>query len=449
MQMNDMLLISVDDHISEPPDMFKNHLSGAELESAPKLISDRNGKDVWVYQGMSFPSVGLNAVVGRPFEEYGMEPTALEQLRDGVYDVHERIKDMDVNGIAASLNFGSVFDFAGGRLNKVPDRKLALRHLQAYNDWHIDEWCAAYPGRFIPCAILPCWDMEATVAELKRVSAKGCTAVSINENPTVIGLPSVHNEYWQPFWKAINDLDITICLHIGGGNPSPHASMETPIEAWITTMPMTIATGASDWLQLEALQRYPDMRIALSEGGIGWVPYFMERADFSNSRHKAWTNSRFQKMKPSEMFKRHFLNCFIDDAFGLQNIQFIGEDNIAYECDYPHSDTLWPEVPERLWPTIKHLTDAQIDKITNGNAMKWFRFDPFQHFKREELTVGALRAKARAAHVDTSPKSSGGARPVEEGDTRPVTSGDLMRMFAQHANEDMAAMLEKSPKQSA
>jgi len=449
MQMNDMLLISVDDHISEPPDMFKNHLSGAELESAPKLMSDRNGKDVWVYQGMNFPSVGLNAVVGRPFEEYGMEPTALEQLRDGVYDVHERIKDMDVNGIAASLNFGSVFDFAGGRLNKVPDKNLARRHLEAYNDWHIDEWCGAYPGRFIPCGILPCWDMDATVAELKRISAKGCTTVSINENPTVIGLPSIHNEYWKPFWKAINDLDMTICLHIGGGNPAPHASMETPIEAWITTMPMTIATGASDWLQLEALQEYPNMRIALSEGGIGWVPYFMERADFSNSRHKAWTNSRFQDLKPSDMFKRHFLNCFIDDAFGLQNIQFIGEDNIAYECDYPHSDTLWPEVPERLWPTIKHLTDAQIDKITHGNAMRWFRFDPFQHYTREELTVGALRAKAKAANVDITPKSSGGARPVEEGVQRPITSGDLMRMFAQHANEDMAAMLDSSAKQSA
>jgi hypothetical protein len=212
--------------------------------------------------------------------------------------------------------------------------------------------------------------------------------------------------------------------------------MESPIEAWITTMPMSISIGAADWLHLEALQRYPTMKIALSEGGIGWVPYFMERADFSNSRHKAWTNSRFQDMKPSEMFKRHFLNCFIDDAFGLQNIQFIGEDNIAYECDYPHSDTLWPEVPERLWPTIKHLTDVQIDKITHKNAMRFFRFDPFEHYTREELTVGALRAKAKAAGVDTTRKSSGGERPVAEGETRPVTSGDIIQMFNRHAREE-------------
>ncbi|MBY0420674.1 MAG: amidohydrolase [Parvularculaceae bacterium] len=432
MKMDDMVIISVDDHISEPPDMFKKHLSGDALASAPRFETNERGTNYWTYQGMMLPSVGLNAVVGRPLEEYGMEPTSLGQLRKGCYDVHARIDDMDVNGVAASLNFGSFPGFDGGRFHKAADKNAALVHMRAYNDWHIDEWCGAYPGRFIPNAILPTWNMDATIAEIRRVSAKGCRTVSINENPTIQGLPSIHNDYWKPFWKAIADTDTTICLHIGAGNPAPHASMETPIEAWITTMPMSIATGAADWLQLQALHEYPSMRIALSEGGIGWVPYFLERADFSNWRHKAWTNSVFQTVKPSDVFKRHFLNCFIDDAFGLQNIEWIGEDMIAYECDYPHSDSLWPEVPERLWSTIKHLKPAQIDKITHGNAMRHFRFDPFKHHKREALTVGVLRAEAKRKGVDTTPRSSGGAKPVEDGVKRPITSGDLMRMFAHH-----------------
>jgi predicted TIM-barrel fold metal-dependent hydrolase len=365
-----------------------------------------------------------------------MEPTTLEQLRAGCYDVHARIDDMNVNGIAASLNFGSCVSFDGGRLHKAPDKDAALLHLRAYNDWHILDWCGAYPGRFIPCALLPTWNMDATLDELKRIAAMGCTTVSINDNPTVHGLPSIHNEYWNPFFKTVSDLDITICLHIGAGNPAPHASMETPIEAWITTMPMSISTGASDWLQLKALHDYPDLRIALSEGGIGWVPYFLERADFSNWRHRNWTNSIFQKdLKPSDVFKKHFLNCFIDDAFGLQNIQYIGEDMIAYECDYPHSDSLWPVAPERFWESAKHLTDVQIDKIGHLNAMRHFRFDPFKHFKKQDLTVGALRAQAEAKGVDVTPKSSGGAKPVEDGVTRPITSGDLMRMFSHHAKQ--------------
>jgi len=436
MQMNDMVIISVDDHISEPPDMFKKHLKGDDLATAPTFCVADDGTSYWSYQGMYLPSVGLNAVVGRPLEEYGMEPTSLEQLRAGCYDVHERINDMDVNGIAASLNFGSCVGFEGGRFHKAKDKDLAVKHLRAYNDWHIQDWCGANPGRFIPCALLPTWNMDETLKELKRVSDMGCTTVSISDNPTSQGLPSIHNEYWNPFWKAINDLDITICLHIGAGNPAPHASLETPIEAWITTMPMSISVGAADWLQLKALQDYPDMRIALSEGSIGWVPYFLERADFSNWRHRAWTNSVYQgDNKPSDTFKRHFLNCFIDDKFGLQNIEYIGEDNIAYECDYPHSDALWPEVPEHLWPSLKHLTDTQIDKITHLNAMRFFKFDMFKYTPKSELTVGACRARAKANGVDTTPKSSGGFKPVEEGVTRPITSGDLMKMFAHHAKE--------------
>jgi hypothetical protein len=210
--------------------------------------------------------------------------------------------------------------------------------------------------------------------------------------------------------------------------------MESPIEAWITTMPMSIAVGASDWLHLAALQKYPTMRIALSEGSIGWVPYFLERADFSHERHKAWTHSHFGNSKPSDTFRRHFLNCFIDDAFGLKNLSDIGEDMVAYECDYPHSDSLWPNVPERLWESVQHLTEAQINKVTHLNAMRFFRFDPFKHHKREELTVGALRAQAAKDKVDVTPRSFGGARPLAEGEAqREVTSGDLMKMFAHHA----------------
>ena len=432
--MNDMVIISVDDHMSEPPEMFDKHLSGDAYATAPKLKTAETGTSYWEYQGKRLPSVGLNAVVGRPPEEYGMEPTALDQLREGVYNVDARVDDMNVNGIAASLCFGSFVSFDGSLFAKVPDKDQALVHLRGYNDWHVDEWCAAHPGRFIPCGILPIWDMKATVEEVKRLAAKGCTSVTMSDNPTKLGLPSIHNEYWEPFWKVITDTDTTICLHIGTGNPAPHASMETPIEAWIATMPMAIAIGAADWLHLDALKRYPGMKIALSEGSIGWVPYFLERADFSHERHFAWTHSHFEGEKPSELFKKHFLNCFIEDKFGLKNIGEIGEDMIAYECDYPHSDCLWPEVPERLWETVKHLTDEQIDKVTHKNAMRFFNFDPFKHHKREELTVGGLRAKAAAAKVDTTPKSSGGAAPLKTGEKpRPVTSGDIAEMFEQAA----------------
>ena len=236
-------------------------------------------------------------------------------------------------------------------------------------------------------------------------------------------------------WKAITEANIVMCLHIGAGNPAPHASMETPIEAWISTMPISIVVGAADWLHLEALKRYPSMKIALSEGSIGWVPYFVERCDFSHARHQAWTHSRFEGTKPSELFKQHFLNCFIDDAFGLKNLSDIGENMVAYECDYPHSDCLWPQSPERLWETVKGLTADQIEKVTHLNAMSFFSFDPFKHFRRDELTVGRLRAKAAADKIDITPKSFGGAAPLKPGEKqRVVTSGDIVSMFTKHSD---------------
>ena len=439
MQMNDMVIVSVDDHIVEPPDLFEGHLSGADLASAPQFHTTAAGTNHWTYQGKTLSSAGLNAVVGRVPEEYGMEPQSLAQMRKGCWDVNARLDDMNASGVAASLNFGSIGGFDGSAcFHAAPDKALALKHLRAYNDWHILEWCATDRARFIPCAILPTWDMDATVAEIKRVAAMGCHAVSITENPTKLDLPSIHNAYWEPMWKALVENDVTSCLHIGSGNPAPIASMETPIEAWITTMPMSINVGAADWLQLEALQKYPDMRVFLSESGIGWIPYFLERADFAHSRHKAWTNCGYGGLKPSEIFRRHFMTCFIDDAFGLKNLADIGEDMVAFETDYPHSDALWPDVPEFLWKSMAPLSDEQIDKVTHLNAMRWLKHDMFSHYKREELSVGALRAKA--GHVDTTPISTGGNAPLAEGEAkRRVTSGDIMQMMKRQSEQAESA----------
>ena len=436
MKLNDMVIISVDDHISEPPHLFSNHLSGPALASAPQFKTKSNGTNYWDYQGLKMSSVALNGVIGRPKEEYGMEPTALSQLRKGCWDAAARVGDMDVNGVAASLNFGTLIGLDGLMFCTAPDKTHAVQHVQAYNDYHWEEWCRAFPGRFIMNGIIPAWDMNATVAEVNRLAKLGCTSISFNENPTKRGLPSVHNAYWEPLWKVCADTDMTINLHIGAGNPSPHASDESPIEAWITTMPMSVSVGLADWLHLAALQRYPGLKIAMSESGIGWIPYLLERADYAHMQHHAWTHSDtyLKGLKPSEVFKKHFYSCFIDDAYGCRNLDLVGEDHVCYEVDYPHSDAPWPDAPEVLWRSVGKLSDALIDKVTHLNAMKLYRFDLFDMIPKNQLTVAALRAKAKAAGVDTTVKSSGGAAPLAAGaKPRAVTSGDVAAMFRNHA----------------
>jgi predicted TIM-barrel fold metal-dependent hydrolase len=434
-QMNDMVIISVDDHAVEPPEAFIRHYPEGKKDRAPRII-DKNGQDVWSWNGAIYPTIGLNAVVGRPRSEYGMEPTRFSQLRPGCFDAKARVDDMNANGVLASLNFPTMPGFAGGAIVAAAKQnpEEALLALRAWNDWHVQEWCASAPGRFIPMCLIPSWDMDATLAEMKRMRDLGVHAVSFSDNPSNIGLPSIHNEYWEPFWKACSDYSMVINCHIGTGARAMHPSPESPIDAWITAMPISIANSAADWTFASFWKRYPDLRMALSEGGIGWIPYFMERADFTYEHHHEWTFSDFAGERPSDVFKRHIICCFIDDQFGIKNLDYMNPDMVAYECDYPHSDTVWPNVPEYLWASVNAMESALIDKITHLNVMREYSFDAFGlNGGRDKCTVGHLRELGK--DVDVSPRVGLGGLKTESMDAigkarRPVTSGDIERMFA-------------------
>src|SRR6185369_5702500 len=202
MKMQDMILVSVDDHFVEPPTIFDNHTPAKFKGRFPSMIKTEEGADAWRIEDRIIRSFGLNAVVGRRPEELGMEPTALDQLRPGCYDVHARVDDMDANGILGSLNFPSFVGMAAQNLEPMADKDLATAIVRGWNDWHIDEWCGAYPERFIPCGIVPTWNPAEAAAEIRRNAAKGCHAVSFPPNPTLTGLPSLHSYYWHPVWQA-------------------------------------------------------------------------------------------------------------------------------------------------------------------------------------------------------------------------------------------------------
>lgn len=433
LQMNEMILVSVDDHVIEPPNAFVDHFPERLKSRAPRIESTK-GADFWIWEGQRYPSIGLNAVVGRPRREYGMEPTAYAQMREGCYDRKARVDDMNANGVLGSLCFPTFPAFAGGTFHAQHDREIALAAVRAYNDWHVLDWCAGEAkGRLIPLVLLPIWDMVETVAEIRRMSALGVHAVTFPDNPALAGFPSLHNEYWEPLWKACCDHKMVVNCHIGTGARAGHASQETPIDAWITTMPMSISNSAADWMFASFWRRYPDLRMALSEGGIGWVPYLLERADFTYDHHHEWTFTNFGGERPSDLFKRHIITCFIDDQFGVNNLRYMNEKMVCWECDYPHSDTVWPNGPEYLYACTNHLPRETIDAITHANAMREYSYDPIAMFGCEQCTVGALRA--RAGHVNIEPREGlGGLNAADEHTVaearRPLTSGDLQKMFA-------------------
>jgi hypothetical protein len=187
--------------------------------------------------------------------------------------------------------------------------------------------------------------------------------------------------------------------------------------------------AAADLVWSPVLRAFPHLRIALSEGGIGWIPYFLERIDYVHDHHHHWTLHNFPKgKKPSDVFREHVVTCFIDDAAGVRNRDLIGVDNITWECDYPHSDSTWPEAPETLWATLQGVPDEDIHKMTWQNTTRHFRYDPFKHIPKEQCTVGALRAKAK--HVDLTPRVGGGGKQPSDYAKGYATIGDIMQQLA-------------------
>ncbi len=400
MNKDDMILISVDDHTVEPPDMFKNHLPKKYADDAPRLVHNADGSDCWQFRDTVIPNVALNAVAGRPKEEYGLEPQGLDEIRPGCYNVDERIKDMNAGGILASICFPSFPGFAG-RLFATEDPEFSVALVQAYNDWHIDEWCGAYPARFIPMAIPVIWDAEECAKEVRRVAKKGVHALTFTENPAAMGYPSFHNEYWNPLWKALCDTNTVMNVHIGSSGRLAITAPDAPMDVMITLQPMNIVQAAADLLWSRPIKEYPDLKVALSEGGTGWIPYFLERADRTYEMHSTWTHQDFKGKLPSDIFREHFLTCFISDKVGVALRNMIGIDNICWEADYPHSDSMWPGAPEELWDvlSINNVPDDEIKKMSHENAMRWYSFDPFSHITPAQASVGALRKAAEGHDV--------------------------------------------------
>ena len=394
MNTDERILVSVDDHVIEPPGVFEGRVPAKYQAAAPRFVRRADGTMAWVYEGVEIPNTAINAVAGRPMSEYGFEPVCLEEIRPGCYDIDARVKDMDANGLLGSMCFPSFVRFCGQIFLEHGDRDQSAAMVRAYNDWHIDEWAGTYPGRFIPLALPILWDPELSAAEVRRAAAKGCHAVTFSSNPHALRLPSLYTDHWDPFWQACADEGTVVCMHLGSSSTVPMTSPDAPVEVLYSLSPIGLMEAASDLLWSPVFRKFPTLRVALSEGGIGWVPYFLERVDHVYRQTQYWTGMDLGGRLPSEIFKEHVLLCFIDDAVGVENRHRLNLDNIAWESDYPHSDTTWPRSPEAAMRYLDGLPADEINKITHLNAMRHFQYDPFVHIPREQATVAALRRRA-------------------------------------------------------
>jgi predicted TIM-barrel fold metal-dependent hydrolase len=394
-------LISVDDHVVEPPHVWQARVPRKLREHAPRLVTDERGES-WLWEGKRYPTAGLSAAAGKKKEEFSPAPLSYTEMREGCYDANARIVDMDRDGVLASLCFPTFPRFAGPLFSETKDRELGLECIKAYNDWMLEEWAGAAPGRFIPMIIVPYWDSNLAATEVERCAARGAKAITFPENPAPLGFPSLHDRarHWDPLFSAASDTAMPLCTHIGSSGVVPSTAADAPFVISSALLVLNAQVALADWLFSGIFVRFPSLKLCLSEGGIGWIPYLLERCDHTLDTQRAWaaaeivmdTQTGTAHMKPrhepiefdpfgtppSQLFRDHVFGCFIEDIFGSDNIRTVGVSNVMIETDYPHTDSTWPHSIETAHARLKELSDEEKYLVLQGNARRVFNFEPVE-----------------------------------------------------------------------
>lgn len=372
MLTDDVQLVSVDDHVIEHERVWLDRLAAKYADAGPRIVELEGGTQAWQFEGRIVPTIGLNAVAGKHPKDFGVDPVRFDQMIPGCYDVTARLADMDLDGVHAQLCFPSFPGFAGSTLFAAQDKDLAAACVTAWNDFILDEWCAAAPDRFIPMVMVPFWDVEASVLEVQRTAAKGARAITFVEAPHRLGLPSYHTDHWDPLLAAAQDAGMPLCLHFGTGG-APDVAPDANFAVAIALFGMNSQATAVDLLLSPVFHKFPRLRVALSEGGIGWMPYVLERVDSTWERHRYYTGVN-PDVRPSDLFRDHIFGCFIADSAGIEVRARIGVDNIMFEGDYPHSDSNFPKSRKLLADVLRDVPDADARKIAEDNARRVFSF---------------------------------------------------------------------------
>ena len=388
------MIVSVDDHVVEPPHVWQEWLPAKHRSAGPRVERHRLGElsytggttytydldppdgsgdwcDIWFYEDGMYPHKRHVAAVGFDRSHMTLSPITYDEMRPGCYEPEARAADMLANHVDLSLSFPTFPRFCGQTFYEAKDRELGLACIRAYNDWMVEEWCAQSDGVLVPLIIIPLWDADLAAAEVRRNAERGCRAVCFSEIPPKLGLPSIHTGFYAPFITACEETGTVICMHIGSSSQMPITSADAPTGVAATLSFNNAMASLSDWLFSGILPRHRELKIAYSEGQIGWLPYILERADTVWEEHRAWADTkRLVPEPPSTYWYRHGFGCFFSDRHGLASLDEVGVDNVTFETDYPHTDSTWPNTLQVAEEMFAGLDDETVYKIVRGNALR-------------------------------------------------------------------------------
>ncbi|MEI7546720.1 MAG: amidohydrolase family protein [Actinomycetota bacterium] len=398
-------VIDVDAHIIEPYDLWTSRVAKKWGDLVPhvKRVTEaqtttwsmtRPGDDVWIMGPEDHHTevtggipVGCFGMAGfdRPLPEH---PRSNDEMVPGAYDPGARLRTMDEYGIHAQILYPNVGGFGGGGFLALEDADLKRECVKAFNDF-MHDWCSEDPGRLIPLISTPFWDLEFTLAEVRRCAALGHRGLLFTWSPEKYGQPYLADPYWNPLWDLCSQLELPINFHIGSGSFEVKLGwsgngFQTNFAKASMVGAFANASAMGEVISSGITLRYPKLRFVVVESGVGWIPFALEMLKWQwDSSGVYEERPEFRDNSPLDIFKKSIFTTFWFENHSVKAaLDFLGDDNIMFETDYPHPTSVAPGPNTLAKNPIDHiedrfadsgLTSETVQKLLYDNAAKLYR----------------------------------------------------------------------------
>jgi predicted TIM-barrel fold metal-dependent hydrolase len=368
-------IVSSDNHVFEPPDLWTRRVEPKFRDRAPQLVREADG-DWWYCDNHRVIGLSAGIQTGQRFEgNENLTRTGLfENVRRGGYIPEEHLKDMDEDGVDVSI----VYPTVGLLLYSVPDSAFLTDICRTYNDW-LAEFCQAFPKRLKGIAMINVDEVQPGVKELERCAHLGLAGGMITVYPPE-GRGYDGSEY-EPLWAAAQDLDMPLGLHIATNRPGPGQDFAGEARNRVRS---SFLCNADHWVRMSVadmifsgvFERYPRLQIGAVEHELSWVPHFLDRLDYTYTQRVQQDRYRFKEnMLPSDYFHRNVFLGFQEDALGIQQRGLIGVDQLLWGSDYPHVESTFPRSRQIIEEILAECTEEEKAKIAGGNAARIYHLD--------------------------------------------------------------------------
>ena len=379
-------IIDVDTHISEPYDLWTSRAPAKYRDAVPQL-KEINGQRMWVLNGDTvIGREGAASVVqadGSKLEGVGFVRMTNEQVHRASFEVGARVAMMDTLGVHAQIVYPNLAGFGAQNFLNAGDPELQLLCVQIYND-AMAEFQEQSGNRIFPMILVPWWDVDASVDEIRRCQAMGMKGVVACSNPHDAGVPDLATDHWNPFWEVCIELGLPINFHIGsskslmdwfGRMPWPSFNGEQKLSIGSASIFLGHAQVSGNLIFGGVAERYPEAKFVSVESGIGWIPFFLEALDYQIGETAPGQRKKLSLM-PSEYFRRQFYGCFWFERVAIDRfLDVIGEDNVLFETGFPHPTCLYPRSDARVREALSGLTPETRRKVVQDNAAKLYHID--------------------------------------------------------------------------